>query len=72
MLGQTTFGTYVACIGTTLILLIFVVMFARLAMMLSLLFTSPTARLVRSLTRGESLVDDTEATQPPDDSQSST
>ena len=50
MLGESNFGIYVAYGAICLFLLIVIVMFVRLAIMLSLLFLSPAAEVGRRLT----------------------
>jgi hypothetical protein len=50
MLGESNFGIYVAYGAICLFLLIVIVMFVRLAIMLSLLFLSPAAEVARRLT----------------------
>jgi hypothetical protein len=50
MVGETSLGTYGAYSAICLLLLVFVVMFVRLAIMLSLLFLSPAAQVGRRLT----------------------
>ena len=50
MLGQGTLGTYLMYGAISLLLLVFLVMFLRLAVMLSLLFLSPAAAVWRRIT----------------------
>lgn len=63
MLGDPGIGTYLMYAGIVLLLLLFIVMFLRLAFMLSLLFLSPIATVLRRF-RGLGATGDNESDRP--------